>query len=196
MKVMLLWFACLLGGALGWPTQAEAKVCRKGCACGNTCIACWKQCHVGRGSAVNWDGSYGSDNSYYEARADRAQARRAQTAERRAEAKRRRRVSRHARTIRKALKVGNIAKARDAYHQLYIVDPEHEALRAFEDCQRDEGKVTELERLAWRSESCEGLEEMKAGIAWIDARPRQHCMRRRLKKARKVFEDCVKKAAS
>lgn len=114
MKVMLLWFACLLGGALGWPTQAEAKVCRKGCACGNTCIACWKQCHVGRGSAVNWDGSYGSDNSYYEtreARADRAQARRAQTAERRAEAKRRRRVSRHARTIRKALKVGNIAKA-------------------------------------------------------------------------------------
>lgn len=31
-------------------TQAEAKNCRKGISCGNTCIAAWKTCHVGSSS--------------------------------------------------------------------------------------------------------------------------------------------------
>ena len=29
------------------------KVCRKGCACGDSCIACEKKCHKGPGCACN-----------------------------------------------------------------------------------------------------------------------------------------------
>lgn len=32
---------------------AIAKICRKGTPCGNTCIAKWKTCQVGRGSAIH-----------------------------------------------------------------------------------------------------------------------------------------------
>lgn len=35
------------------PSDGEAQVCRKGIPCGNSCIAAWKTCRVGRGSAVH-----------------------------------------------------------------------------------------------------------------------------------------------
>lgn len=30
-----------------------AKICRKGIPCGNSCIAAWKTCHVGQGTAIS-----------------------------------------------------------------------------------------------------------------------------------------------
>ena len=44
---LLLLLAALL------PNTAFSKVCRKGIPCGNTCIAAWKTCHVGQGTAVS-----------------------------------------------------------------------------------------------------------------------------------------------
>ncbi len=45
---------CLADGA-AWAAGARAccKVCVKGKACGNSCIARWKQCHKGKGCACN-----------------------------------------------------------------------------------------------------------------------------------------------
>lgn len=46
---------CLADGAAWAAPGARAccKVCRKGKACGNSCIARWKQCHKGKGCACN-----------------------------------------------------------------------------------------------------------------------------------------------
>lgn len=35
------------------PASGCCKICTKGKACGNTCIARWKTCHVGPGCACN-----------------------------------------------------------------------------------------------------------------------------------------------
>lgn len=42
-----------LSGAAAAPAYACCKVCTKGKACGNSCIARWKTCHKGRGCACN-----------------------------------------------------------------------------------------------------------------------------------------------
>jgi hypothetical protein len=33
--------------------RACCRICTKGKACGNSCIASWKQCHKGKGCACN-----------------------------------------------------------------------------------------------------------------------------------------------
>lgn len=70
MYSMLLAFGLFLGGGTGFavatPTGVGAganatpvdkgaccKICRKGCACGNSCISCSKTCHKGPGCACN-----------------------------------------------------------------------------------------------------------------------------------------------
>lgn len=46
-----------LGPCLGGTAAAQGfyccKVCTKGKACGNSCIARWKTCHKGKGCACN-----------------------------------------------------------------------------------------------------------------------------------------------
>jgi hypothetical protein len=38
-------------GVLTDPARASAQTCRKGCACGNSCISCAKTCHKDPGTA-------------------------------------------------------------------------------------------------------------------------------------------------
>jgi hypothetical protein len=46
---------CLAGDAAWAASGARSccRVCVKGKACGNSCIAKWKQCHKGKGCACN-----------------------------------------------------------------------------------------------------------------------------------------------
>lgn len=44
---------CLSGAAAAVQAYGCCKVCSKGKACGNSCIARWKTCHKGRGCACN-----------------------------------------------------------------------------------------------------------------------------------------------
>lgn len=43
---------CLIGTAAA-QAYACCKMCSKGKACGNSCIARWKTCHKGKGCACN-----------------------------------------------------------------------------------------------------------------------------------------------
>lgn len=46
-------FGSCLSGAAAAKGFACCKICTKGKACGNSCIAAWKTCHKGKGCACN-----------------------------------------------------------------------------------------------------------------------------------------------